>query len=605
MATTAPELDELTDRSADEDIRWDLGPLVADQGDSGASQLIAYAVKLAQKFNSEYAGRIAELDSAGLVHAMRQLGDLLILAERAGMYAELQFEADTRNENAAKLMQSVHEQTAAIETQLVFLELEWAALPDEQAARLLSDPELEFCAHNLRLMRRYRPHLLSEGEEKALAETLPARRGAWTRLFTEQTSTIEVKLPDRTVTLFEALPELEEPSREHRRMIAERISEALQPGLKTRALIYNTLVQDQAVTDRLKRFPSWLSDRNLQNEASDESVQALVAAVRGRYDIPQRWYRLKARLLGVEKLADYDRAAPLPGDHRKLPYEQARELVQATYDDFSPQAGEIIRGFFERPVIDVLARPGKRGGAFCASMAGFHPYVLLNYTGQPKDVLTLAHELGHGLHAVLSIDQSVFHNAPPLTVAETASVFGETLVFGRLLDRADEHQRLALLAQQVDDSMATVFRQVAMNQFEQAVHTTRRETGELTVDQLGELWARSQAEMFGDSVEITDGYRAWWSYVPHFINTPGYVYAYAYGQLLALSAYARYQQAGDEFIGPYLQMLACGASRPPEQLGQMIGVDLSDPEFWNRGLQLVEDRLRAAEDLADSLDSGV
>ncbi|MGI8864426.1 MAG: M3 family oligoendopeptidase, partial [Solirubrobacteraceae bacterium] len=381
---------------------------------------------------------------------------------------------------------------------------------------------------------------------------------------------------------------------------AEAVAAALEPGLRTRAFIFNTLAHDKSVEDRLRHFPNWLSSRNLSNEASDESVMALIEAVRGRYDIPQRWYRLKAKLLGVERLADYDRAAPVLPEEVTFSYAQSRELVLETYDAFSPDAGRVVRRFFDEHWVDAPVRPHKRGGAFCAyTVPSVHPYVLLNFTARRRDVLTMAHELGHGLHAALAQSQGVFHQSTPLTLAETASVFGEALTFGRMLEAADDDDaRLSLLADRIDGAIATVFRQMAMNRFEHLIHTGRRTDGELSADRMSELWVETQAELFGDSVEITEGYRTWWSYVPHFINTPGYVYAYAYGQLLALSVYKRYLEEGDSFVPRYLELLSAGGSRNPEELAAMVGIDLADPGFWDAGLKLVEEQLSAAEELA-------
>ena len=378
------------------------------------------------------------------------------------------------------------------------------------------------------------------------------------------------------------------------------MSAALEPGLRTRAFIYNTLAHDKSVEDRLRHFPSWLSSRNLSNEASDESVMALIEAVRGRYDIPQRWYRLKAKLLGVDRLADYDRAAPVLPEDVTFSYAQSRELVLETYDAFSARAGKVVRRFFDENWIDAPVRPHKRGGAFCAyTVPSVHPYVMLNFTARRRDVLTMAHELGHGLHAALAQPQGVFHQSTPLTLAETASIFGEALTFDRMLAAAsDDDARLSLLADRIDGAIATVFRQMAMNRFEHLIHTGRRNDGELSADRMSELWVETQAELFGDSVEITEGYRTWWSYVPHFINTPGYVYAYAYGQLLALSVYKRYLEEGESFVPRYLDLLAAGGSRSPEELGAMVGIDLADPGFWDAGLVLVEEQLSAAEELA-------
>ena len=593
--------DQLSDPELLE-TEWDLQPLVNGDGEPGVERLLAEVTELADAFPSRYAGKVAELDTPGLERAMRELGRIDELTGRAGSYASLQFATDTADPTRGALLQRVQEQATAIQTKLLFFELEWAAIDDDRAEELLASSGLEFCRHHLRSARRYRPHLLTEPEEKILAEKSISSQSAWSRLFGELVAALRVDLDQQQLTLDVALSRLLSPDREARRAAADAVTLALEPGLRTRAFIYNTLVHDKAVEDRLRKYPHWLAARNLSNEASDESVMALIEAVRARYDIPQRWYALKAKLLGVERLADYDRSAPVVAEEVTFSFSQARELVLDTYDSFSSDAGRVVHRFFDEHWIDAPIRENKRGGAFCAyTVPSVHPYVLLNFTARRRDVLTMAHELGHGLHAALAQPQGVFHQSTPLTLAETASVFGETLVFGRLLDAAaSDRERLGLLAERIDGAIATVFRQMAMNRFEHLVHTRRRGEGELSVDRINELWIETQLELFGGSVEVTDGYRMWWSYVPHFINTPGYVYAYAYGQLLALSAYGRYQEEGDSFVPRYLELLASGGSRSPEELGAIIGVDLADPGFWDAGLRLVEQQLAAAERLAAS-----
>jgi oligoendopeptidase F len=436
-----------------------------------------------------------------------------------------------------------------------------------------------------------------------LAEKSISSHAAWGRLFGELTAALRVRLEgEDELTLDVALSRLQSPDRDVRRAASDGVTAALEPGLRTRAFIYNTLVYDKSVEDRLRSYPHWLASRNLANEASDESVMALIEAVRGRFDIAQRWYALKARLLGIERLADYDRAAPVLSEDVAFSFAESRELVLETYSDFSPEAGQVVRRFFDERWIDAPVRPNKRGGAFCSyTVPSVHPYVLLNFTARRRDVLTMAHELGHGLHAALAQPQGVFHHSTPLTLAETASVFGETLVFERLLAAThSDRERLGLLAERIDGGIATVFRQMAMNRFEHLVHTRRRAEGELSVDRINELWVESQRELFGESVEITDGYRMWWSYVPHFINTPGYVYAYAYGQLLALSAYSRFREEGESFVPRYLELLSAGGSRSPQELVAIVGIDLNDPGFWDSGLQMMEDQLTEAETLASA-----
>jgi oligoendopeptidase F len=598
MSTTA---DHLSDPELLQ-TEWDLAPLVDGDADGGADRDLDEARERSAAFASSYKDKIPELDGAGLREAMNELGTIHELVGRAGSYASLRFSTDTADPSRGALLQKVQERATEIETLLLFFELEWAALDDERAEELLAADGLEFCRHYLRSARRYRPHLLTEAEEKILAEKSIASQSSWARLFGELTSALRVELVDGEQPLDVALARLLDPDREVRRTTAEAVSAALEPGLRTRAFIYNTLVHDKSVDDRLRHYPHWLASRNLANEASDESVMALITAARAHYDIPQRWYRVKAKLLGVDRIADYDRSAPVLSEDVSFSFGEARDLVLDTYDAFSPEAGSVTRQFFDDHWIDAPVRPHKRGGAFCAyTVPSVHPYILLNFTARRRDVLTMAHELGHGLHAALAQPQGVFQQGTPLTLAETASVFGEALVFGRLLDQAtDDRERLSLLADRIDGAIATVFRQIAMNRFEHLVHTGRRGEGELSVDRINEMWFEAQSELFGDSVEITDGYRSWWSYVPHFINTPGYVYAYAYGQLLALSVYQRYRIEGESFVPAYIEMLSTGGSRSPEELGAIVGIDLADPGFWDSGLALVEEQLTEAEQLAGS-----
>jgi oligoendopeptidase F len=489
-----------------------------------------------------------------------------------------------------------------IETELLFFELEWNELPDELAERLLAADELDFCRHYLRRLRRYRPHQLSEPEERLLTELEVTGSSAFRRLFTEQVSALRVTLPEGELSLEEALSRLQDPDRARRAHAAAAVSEALRPALRWRAFAVNSLLQDKATRDRLRSYPHWLAARNLANEASDESVEALIEAVRSRYELSRRWYRLKARLLGLERLAWYDRMAPIDESEERIGFEEARSLVLDCYSQFSPELARVAGAFFEDGFIDAPPRAGKRGGAFsAATVPSAHPYVMLNYTSRPNDVLTLAHELGHGVHQSLARSQGIFHHTTPLTVSETASIFGETIVLERLLERAgDPRGRLSLLAESLDGVVAAIFRQVAMNRFEHGIHNQRRKRGELSVDRFAELWLATQSELLGDSVKLEDQYGLWWSYVWHFVDAPGYVYAYAYGHLLALSVYRRYEELGPDFVPSYLDLLRAGGSRPPEELARIVGVDLGDPGFWGAGLDLVERRLEEAERMAES-----
>jgi oligoendopeptidase F len=581
---------------------WDLDPLVGGRGGDGVVELLTEARDRAEAFAQEYRGKIGELGADGLAEAMHELGAIHDLSGRAGSYAVLSFSLDTTDPERGALMQRAREMSAAIDTALVFFELEWNQVPDERAEKLLAAPELNFSSHHLRTLRRYRPHQLSEPEERILTETTVTGASAFQRLFTEQTSVIEISVPDsdKPISLEEALSRLQHPDRQRRAEAAAGLTDALREDLRTRAFVFNTLLQDKATKDRLRSYPHWLASRNLANEASDESVEALIEAVRSRYDLARRWYRLKASLLGLERLAHWDRMAPVSDTEEEIPYGEARGIVLDCYSGFSRELGESAGSFFSNGYIDGPPRPGKRGGAFCSyTVPSAHPYVMLNYTSRPHDVLVMAHELGHGVHASLARPQGIFHFSTPLTLAETASIFGETIVLERLLERAPgPAERLDLLAGSLDGAVAAVFRQVAMNRFEDAAHRERRESGELSLDRFAHLWLETQADLLGDSVEIGDDYGIWWSYIWHFVDAPGYVYAYAYGHLLALSVYRRYEEEGAAFVPSYLDLLRAGGSLPPEELGAIVGVDLSDPGFWSSGLDLVERQLEAAEGAA-------
>jgi oligoendopeptidase F len=585
-----------------QDAAWNLEPLVGGRGAEGVEELLGEARDRAAAFAERHRGEVAELGQEGLADAMHELGAIYDLTGRAASYALLDFTLDTADPARGALLQKARELGAAIETHLLFFELEWNQVPDERAEELLRAEGLDFCRHHLRTLRRYRPHQLTEPEERVVTELDVTGSSAFRRLFTEQISSLEVALPDQDgpASLEEALSRLQHPDRELREQAAAATTEALRPGIRSRAYVFNTLLADKSTKDRLRDYPHWLASRNLSNEASDESVEALIEAVVGRYELARRWYRLKAELLGVDRLAYWDRMAPVGQTEEQIPYEEARTIVLDCYSGFSPELGEAARTFFTGGHIDAPPRRGKRAGAFCSyTVPSQHPYVMLNYTSRPYDVLVLAHELGHGVHAWLARDQGIFQFTTPLTMAETASIFGETIVLERLLERApDAAARLSLLAGSLDGAVAAVFRQVAMNRFEHAIHTERREGGELPMDRFAELWLETQADLLGDAVELHDDYGLWWSYIPHFVDTPGYVYAYAYGNLLALSVYRRYEERGEDFVGSYLELLRAGGSRPPEELGAIVGVDLADPGFWSSGLDLIERQLEAAEQAA-------
>ena len=581
-------------------VGWDLNDLYAAADDPALDRDLEAADREAAELGADYRNRIARLDAGELAGLVARYESCLERAGRAGAYAHLAWSTDTGDAQRGALLQKLTERSARLHQALLFFELEWATLEDEQADALLADDRVARYRHFLRVTRRTRPHLLTEPEERVLSEKSVTGRRAWIRYFDETHGAARFTLDGAEIQREELLNKLHQGDRPLRQRAAAAVTEGLRTLLPTSTFVFNTLLADKASEDRVRSFPTWISDRNLDNQVDDAIVDALVAAVVGRYDIVERYYRLKRRLLDVGELFDYDRYAPLAAESRRYHWDDAVETVLSAYRRFSGRLGEQAARFFDNAWIDAPIRPRKRGGAFCHScVPSVHPYLLLNYQGQPRDVMTLAHELGHGVHGLLAAPRGYLQFHTPLTTAETASVFGEALVFQDLLEREDDRrERLAMLVRRIEDTFATVFRQTAMNRFEQAIHEARRSDGELTHERFAELWLSTQRAMFGDSVTLSEDYGLWWSYIPHFVHTPGYVYAYSFGELLVLALYARYQEAGESFADSYVEMLAAGGSDWPHRIMQPLGVDLTDPGFWDRGLAMVEQMVEQAEELA-------
>jgi oligoendopeptidase F len=594
-----------TEFTGAEEVAWDLSDLYDGGDDPRLAQDVEQTEKAAAAFRERYYRRVAELSAAELRAAIEEREEIESTFTRAIYYAHLWFSTDMNDSQRGALVARLTEKGAAIDTQLLFFGLELAALDDEQADALLASEELERWRHWLRTVRKFRPYILTEPEEKIVTEKSVSGFAAWDRLYDELLGAIKVDLDGTEIGFEEAMSKLYSPDRDLRRRAAEAVTAALEPGLRTRVYVFNTIAVDRSIDDRLRGYETWISARNLSNDTTDEAVQALVDAVVRRYDVVQRYYTLKARLLGLDRLSFYDRMAPLDDDPTQVAWGEAQELVTDAFADFSQETGDIVERFFRDSWIDAPPRDGKRPGAFCATnVPGVHPYVFLNYTGDRRSVLTLAHELGHGLHGYLAEPLGLFNASTPLTTAETASVFGEALTFKRLLAlEEDPKRRLNLLAGRIEDSIATVYRQIAMNRFEDVVHTWRRNEGELSPEKFQELWLETQSAMFADSVDI-DGYGIWWSYIPHFIGTPGYVYAYSYGFLFALSIFRKYELEGDSMVEPYLDLLRAGGSKPPAELAEMVGLDLTDPKIWEAGIDALAVELDEAEALAVDIGIG-
>jgi oligoendopeptidase F len=606
--TTTPPAARPTS-SADR-VAWDLGDLYAGLDDPKIGRDLEEALGRARAFESAYRGRI---DVPGgpapqlLAAALRELEGLSEQMDRPIIYASLVHAAKTDDPRHGALLSRTREQRTAINKHLIFFDLEWVKVPDDAAAKLLAAPDLARYRHYLEQKRAWRPHYLSEPEEKILEEKSVTGRAAFVRLFDETVAAARFPFEHggRTEMLSQQQinAKLYDPDRAARRAAAEGLTRGLRENARLLTYVFNTLVLDHRSDCELRHFDSPMGPRHLANEISDAVVEALMTAAERHHDLVQRYYRLKGKLLGLETLYDYDRYAPLFADLPACDWPTARQIVQESYDAFSPKAGEVVRTFFERCWIDAELRPGKRGGAFSSStVPSVHPYILMNYTDKLRDVSTLAHELGHGLHQYLSRPVGYLQCDTPLTTAEMASVFGEMLTFQRLLERfPGPRVRLAMLCTKIEDSFATVFRQVVLTRFEQALHRARREEGELTTERVNELWLAANRPMHGDVVRLTDGYGWWWLYIGHFIHVPFYCYAYSFGELLVLALVQKYKQEGPAFVPRYLELLAAGGSDAPHVLLGRLGVDVTDPAFWELGLRLLGDMVRQAEEMAARL----
>lgn len=590
------DIRQQNDQLGTTDVIWDLSDLYAGTDDQYIESDIAWCENEAGALREMYCGRVKDLGAADLFALVKRLETLDSALSKLATFSFLNFTTRMGNAEAGALDQKIHELASLCGTRTVFFELEWNQLAEEQAETLLASPDLAFYRHYLSCLRRYRPHQLSESEEKILLEKEAVGRNSWTTLFNKILSAY--KFGENKRTEEEVLTDLYHEDRDARITAATEMTEGLRANNHILTHIFNTLAADKMITDRLRKHPSWINSMNLHNELQNKTVETLIEAVTTRYDIVHRYYRVKRRLLGLEKLEHYDRYAPLPSlPAKQIDWRSCRETVLRAFADFSPQMAEIGERFFDRNWIHAPVGEGKRGGAFAhPCVPEVHPYVLVNYTGNLRDVSTVAHELGHGIHQVLAAGQGHFNSDTPLPLAETASVFAELLVFNSQLALLEnDEERRAFICQKLESIFATVFRQTAMNRFEQLMHEGRRKHGELSSDKLCEYWLTTQRAMFGDTVQLDDEYGIWWSYIPHFLSTPGYVYSYAFGELLVLALYGKYQQEGESFVAKYLTLLSAGGSRSPYELMQPFNIDLDSPAFWQTGLGVIDRMLAKVE----------
>ncbi|MEL6309116.1 MAG: M3 family oligoendopeptidase [Chloroflexota bacterium] len=590
-----------------ENVLWDLSVYYDSPDDPNIEKDLVAIDERVDQFVTDYRGKVGELVAEEIAEAHHRTEAILDDFYRVASFANLNFTVYSTDPQWGALIQKVTERGSTLQQKMVFFNLEWNAIPDERAEELLADPVLRDYAYHLEVERQNKPYQLSEAEEKLLIEKSVTGNSAWNRFFNQVMASLTAEFDGETLPFQQVLSKISgNPNRDERKQAADNVTEALRSKTMELTYVFNVLAADKASNDRVRGYPSWITSRNMSNKASDETVEALIKTVTDNYNLVAEHYTVKKALLGYDEMYDYDRYAPLDLKESDAFYtwEDAKRIVLTAYGDFDPRMGEVAQRFFDENWIHAPVMQGKSGGAYASyGSKSTHPWIFMNYTGTANDVMTLAHEMGHGLHMYFAAEkQTLMSMYTPLTTAETASVFGEMIVFQDLMKKeSDKEVKLAMLTQKIDDTFATVFRQISLNRFEDAMHKARRSEGELSTERLNELWMQSQNDMFQGSVNMREEYSQWWSYIPHFLGTPGYVYAYAFGELLVLALYNLYEQTGDSFIPQYIDLLAAGDSDYPANLLKPVGVDLDDPAFWGQGVELIRQLIAQEKDLAQEL----
>jgi oligoendopeptidase F len=568
---------------------WDLSDLYPGPDSTEVREDMAQAERMGKAFAASHAGTLADLTGSALAAVIGEYERIQELLGRIASYAQLLFAEDSTDSAVGRFYQTVNEKVTAVGSDLIFFSLELNRLGEALLETKLADPALARYRPWLRDLRVFRPHQLSDDLEKLSHERDITANAAWVRLFDETVASMRIRIGDENLTVSATLNRLSDRDRSVRETAGKAIGKAFGDQVRLFSLITNTLAKDKEIEDTWRHYPRPGSSRNRANMVEDEVVDALATAVQASYPrLSHRYYTLKAKWLGLDKLEHWDRNAPLPNDDdRRIEWPDARKRVLDAYAAFSPERAAVGQRFFDKPWIDARLLPGKAGGAFAhPTVPSVHPYLLLNYHGKTRDVMTLAHELGHGVHQVLAGAQGPLMSGTPLTLAETASVFGEMLTFRSLLDSADAKQRRIMLAAKTEDMLNTVVRQVAFYQFETLLHDERR-SGELMPERIGELWLKVQRESLGPVFTFTPEYSVFWAYVPHFIHSPFYVYAYAFGDCLVNALYSVFQNGHPGFQAKYLDMLRAGGTKRHKELLAPFGLDASDPAFWNKGLDVI------------------
>lgn len=587
---TAPNQTGSGSKSDEQLPSWDLSDLYPSPDSPELKNDLDRARSKVEIFATNWQGNLENASGQEIAMAIDLYQEVSEILGRIGSYAQLIFATDSIDAKNAQFYQYINEQITSISTKTLFFTLELNRISEESMQEKLENSALLSWKPFLDSIRVFRPYQLSDEVEKVLHEKSVTGRTAWSRLYDETLASMQVTVQDEQVTLGEALNKLSSNERLVRENAAKGLGESFNSNLRLFSLITNTLAKDKHITDEWRKFPRVDSERNCDNMIEDEVVDALVNAVTEDYQrLSHRYFRLKAKWLGLEKLQHWDRNAPLPDDNDQIiPWEKAKEIVHTAYHEFNPEMGDMIKEFLDKPWIDATLRPGKSSGAFAhPTVPEVHPYILLNYHGRNRDVMTLAHELGHGIHQILAADQGYIQSNTPLTLAETASVFGEMLTFQSLLrNQKTPEQRRIMLSRKVEDMLNTVMRQIAFYQFERKVHEARQ-TNELLPEQIGQFWMETQQASLGPAFEFTPEYQSYWTYIPHFIHSPFYVYAYAFGDCLVNALYKVYQDGHENFQEKYMEMLKAGGTKKHKELLAPFGLDASDPAFWRKGLDVI------------------
>jgi oligoendopeptidase F len=591
-AAAAPNLGPLPE--------WNLADLYAAPDAPEFAADMKKGEELSKAFAEKYRGKLASLSGGELAEALKDYEAISDLLGRTGSYAQLYYVGDTTDAKRGKFYGDVSAKLTEISTLLLFFELELNRIDDEALEKAMETPALAHYRPWIENLRKEKPYQLDDKLEELFLEKSQTSAAAFNRLFDETMAGLRFEVDGETLTLEPTLNLMQNPDEAKRKAGALALAKTFGENLKLFTLITNTLAKDKDISDRWRGFKDIADARHLSNRVEPEVVAALVQSVRNNYPkLSHRYYRMKAKWLGKDQLMHWDRNAPLPQeDTREVPWAQAKDMVLSAYGEFAPEMADIARTFFDRNWIDAPSRPGKSPGAFAhPTVPSAHPYVLLNYLGKTRDVMTLAHELGHGVHQVLAAKQGPLMASTPLTLAETASVFGEMLTFQALLRQTvDPKKRKTLLASKVEDMINTVVRQIAFYTFERKLHTARKE-GELTPDQINAIWLEVQAESLGDGIRFGEGYESFWTYIPHFIHSPFYVYAYAFGDCLVNSLYARYRESEQGFQEKYFEMLKAGGTKHHSELLKPFGLDAADPGFWDKGLSVISGMIDELEEM--------